>query len=449
MSSAQSLVRVGSPLDIYYQDSDNAKKQVIPTLTDQRYSQDFNNKGQGTSVFTIPPNSGVSHVIAVVGYDQATANATSASYALQRGWGYEAIAQVSFRIGGSSQYFLTGAQLLARNLRLARTQSQREALLQLGGSYTVGGGATGNVLAYIPISIWAQTGDDELNLPLPSDTLSQQIQVTIQLNPSYIASSSPGVIPNTSGFWHLATGAAGGDLAPLPPAAFTTGYFQVQQIQMKDRGMALANRVDLSKEMYSMALPGGFDQFEQTFQLSSADASSGSQSVVLTGFRAGEVKSLQFFLSPNVISGNAATYDNAANPYLWAAPQSLQVLYAGLVYSNFQDGTGAMWNLLNGTAPSAVNQNALTSAAGAWSVATNPTLAQWTMASFSQPSGSDYEADVLVHGLEITNGIVNVSITPPPMTGVAANVPNAWTLHVVYNYNCTLGFSRGTADLIF
>jgi len=55
MSSAQALVRVGSPLDIYYQDADNAKKQVIPTLTDQRYTQEFTNKGQGTSVFTIPP----------------------------------------------------------------------------------------------------------------------------------------------------------------------------------------------------------------------------------------------------------------------------------------------------------------------------------------------------------------------------------------------------------
>jgi hypothetical protein len=453
MSSAQALVRVGGPLDIYYQDSDNAKKQVIPTITDQRYTQEFNNKGQGTSVFTIPPNNGVSHVLLVMGYNASTVNDISGSFALQRGWGYEAIQQVSFRVGGSSQYFLTGAQLLARNLRLARTQTQRDAILSLGGNVLYGS-ATGpistteNQLAYIPVSIWAQTGDDELNLPLPSDTLSQQIQVTVQLNPSYIASASPGTTPNTSGFWHLATGA---DVATLtaPPAQFDTAYFQVQQIQMKDRGMALANRVDLTKEMYSMALPGGFDQFEQTFQLSSADATSQPQSVVLTGFRAGEVKSLQFFLQPNVISGNSATYDAAANPNLWYNPQNLQVLYAGLVYANYLNGSAPMWNLLNGTAPSAVNQNVLTSAGGAWTAGANPQLSQWEMAPFAQPSGSDYEADVLVHGLEITNGIVNVSITPPPRSGVNAGVANAWTLHVIYNYNCALGFSRGTADLIF
>ena len=453
MSSAQALVRVGGPLDVYYQDSDNAKKQVIPTITDQRYTQEFNNKGQGTSVFTIPPNNGISHVLLVMGYNASTVNDISGSFALQRGWGYEDIQQVSFRVGGSSQYFLTGAQLLARNLRLARTQTQRDALLSLGGNVLYGS-ATGpisteqNQLAYIPVSIWAQTGDDELNLPLPSDTLSQQIQVTVQLNPAYIASASPGTTPNTSGFWHLATGATVATLT-APPAQFDTAYFQVQQIQMKDRGMALANRVDLTKEMYSMALPGGFDQFEQTFQLSAADATSQPQSVVLTGFRAGEVKSLQFFLQPNVISGNSATYDAAANPNLWYNPQNLQVLYAGLVYANYLNGSAPMWNLLNGTAPSAVNQNVLTSAGGAWTAGANPQLSQWEMAPFAQPSGSDYEADVLVHGLEITNGIVNVSITPPPRSGVSAGVANAWTLHVIYNYNCVLGFSRGTADLIF
>ena len=451
MSSAQSLVRVGSPLDIYYQDADNAKKQVIPTLTDQRYTQDFNNKGQGTSVYTIPPNQGLSHVLAVIGYNSTTLADISGAFALNRGWGYEAIAQVSFRIGGSSQYFLTGAQLLQRNLRLARTQSQRDQILALGGNAVYGSGlsAGNNQYAYIPISIWAMTGDDELSLPLPSDTLSQQVQITVQLNPAYVASSNPGTIPNTSGFWHLATGASTAGLS-IPPPQFDTAYFQVQQIQMKDRGMALANRVDLSKEMYSMALPGGFDQFEQTFQLAAADATTTTaQQIVLTGFRAGEVKSLQFYLQKNVISGTSATYDAAANTNAWYAPAQLVVLYAGLVYTNFLNGSAPMWSLLNGTAPDAVNQNILTSSGGSWNSSANPQLSIWTNSKFAQPSGSDYEADVLVHGLEITNGIVNVQVIPPVYAGVSAGTANAWTLHVVYNYNCTLGFSRGTADLIF
>jgi hypothetical protein len=453
MSSAQALVRVGSPLDVYYQDAENAKKQVIPTLTDQRYTQAFSNLSQGTSVFTIPPNNGISHVLAVMGYSASALSTVPATFALNRGWGYEAIQQVSFRIGGSSQYFLTGSQLLERNLRNCRTQSQRDSMLQLGGSVFVGTGATPTAgqYCYIPISIWAMPGDDGLNLPIPSDTLSQQIQVTITLNPSYVSAGagSGGVstVPN-QGFWHLATGSTLSGLV-LPPASFSTAYFQVQQIQMKDRGMALANRVDLNSEMYSMALGGGFDQFEQTFQLSAANDGDQPQSVVLTGFRAGEVKEVQFWLSKNVISGTAGTYDNAANPNLWYPPATLQVLYAGLVYTNFQNGSSQMWNLLNGTSPSAANQNVLTSSGGTWTLSTNPQLSQWTVAEFAQPTGNDYESDVLVHGLEITNGIVNVQITPPPISGVSGGTANAWTLHVSYTYNCTVGFSRGTADLIF
>lgn len=450
MSSAQALVRIGSPLDVYYQDSDNAKKQVIPTLLDQRYTTEFNNKGQGTSTFTIPPNNGCSQVLAVLGYSKTQLRDISGCFALQRGWGYEAINQVSFRIGGSSQYFLTGSQLLQRNLRLARTQSQRDQILNLGGSAITGTGfsaAKDAAYAYIPISIWALTGDDELSLPLPSDTLSQQVQITVQLNPAYVASATPGTIPNDQGFFHLASGAT--PASNLPPANFTTAYFQLQQIQMKDRSMALANRVDLSKEMYSMALPGGFDQFEQTFQLDTDT----QQAVVLTGFRAGEVKSIQFWLSKNYVSGNANTYSAPANRNKWYPPAFLQVLYAGLVYTNFQNGSSSIWCLLNGTAPDAVNQNVYTSSAGSWSAASNPALSEWVNSKFAQPSGSDYEADVLIHGMEITNGIVNVNITPPPYIGddnsTVVTASKAWTLHVVYSYNCTLGFSRGTADLIF
>ena len=111
-----------------------------------------------------------------------------------------------------------------------------------------------------------------------------------------------------------------------------------------------------------------------------------------------------------------------------------------------------MWCLLNGTAPDAVNQNIYNTSGGTWTAGSNPVLSEWTNTKFAQPTGDDYTTDVLVHGLEITNGIVNVNIQPPVYIkddGTVLTANNAWTLHVVYNYNCTLGFSRGTADLIF
>ena len=177
MSSSQALVRVGEPLDMYYTDHENAKKQAIPVEYDTRYSQAFSNPNAGVSVFTLPPNQGVRHVLIVVGYSASQiASATAGGVgALERGWGYKAISQISFRIGGSSQYFLSGQQLLARNLRLCRTKEQRNSILSLGGQQV--GGIPGSPTtatsvaqyAYIPVSIWAAPGEDELGVPLPTD----------------------------------------------------------------------------------------------------------------------------------------------------------------------------------------------------------------------------------------------------------------------------------------
>ena len=429
MSSAQALLRIGEALDLYYTDDNNCRKQSIPVEYDTRYSQAFSNPNAGVSVLTIPPNQGVRHCVIVLGYNATSINAQTGSRSLERGWGYKAIEQISFRIGGSSQYFLTGSQLLARNLRLCRTQSQRDSLLQLGGNECkVAADFDVAQYAYIPVSIWCAPGEDELQLPLPTDLLSQQVQVTCQLLPS-------------SAFWSAPiAGFAGGD-SPIP-AGFDTAYFQIEQLCMMDRGMGLANRVDMNTHMYSMPLPT-FDQQEVLINLPSVSAgiAATNQAVVLTGFRAGEVKKMQIYLTPNsAVAAGTAPSDNALR---WYAPDSVEVLYAGLKYSVYNNGSSRMWNLLDGTAPAAVNQSVLASTVAGWT--STPALSEWVELPFGQPSGSDYEADILVHGKQITNGIVNMTITPPQAVASA----DGWTLHVVYVYNCTLVFSRGTAELQF
>jgi hypothetical protein len=428
MSSAQALLRVGEPLDMYYVEGDNARKQSIPVEYDTRYVQAFSNPASGVSVLTIPPNQGVRHCLIVLGYKAASINTQTGSRCLERGWGYKAIEQISFRIGGSSQYFLTGDQLLARNLRLCRTQTQRDAILSLGGSEAkVAADFDSDQYAYIPVSIWCAPGEDELQLPLPTDLLSQQVQITAQLTGSAFWS---GPIPAF----------AGGDVAP--PSAFDVAYFQIEQLSMRDRGMGLANRVDMNTHMYSMPLPT-FDQQEVLLQVPAAAAPPAAavpSPIVLTGFRAGEVKKLQIYLTRNDAAGAISAADNALR---WYAPDSVEVLYAGLKYAQYDNGSSRMWNLLDGTAPAAVNQSALAVAGGVWT--STPVLSEWAELPFGQPSGSDYEADILVHGKEITNGIVNLNIVPP----AAVAAPNGWTLHVVYIYNSTLVFSRGTAELSF
>lgn len=421
-TSSHALLRVGEQEDLYYSDPANCKKQAIPVEYNTRFTQEFSNKTAGTSVFTIPPGNGIRHILAVIGYDGATLAPQQGKFVLPRGWGYNAIEQISFRVGGSSQYFLTGDQLLARNLRMTRTQSQRDAILQLGGEELKAAADFNPVAgpqdryAYIPISVFSTPSTDGIALPLPADLLSQQVQITVQLKPA-------------AAFWirNPNPGALGGPADP--PTAFDTGFFQAEQLCMEDRAMSLANRVDMDSHSYNMAAVP-FDQQALRIPLAAGGA---QQQVSLTGFRSGEVTKIQMWLTKDA---------DALNPGKWYVPKAVTALYAGTIFANYTAGSSRIWNLIDGTAPAAVNQSLLAAAGGGGGpMVSAGVLSEWCELPFSQASGRDYEADVLVHGKEIRNGLVNLQITPPDAS--------AYTLNVTYVYNSTLSFSRGSCDFVF
>ena len=122
------------------------------------------------------------------------------------------------------------------------------------------------------------------------------------------------------------------------------------------------------------------------------------------------------------------------NPLIWYAPTAITVLYAGTIYSQYQNGSSAIWNLLDGTKPTAVNATKLIS--GAPFTSTN-TLSQYVMLPFGNPTGDDYEAEVLTHGKSILNGLV--------IRQVVAPTAEAYTLHGTYVYDATLVFSKSSA----
>lgn len=220
---------LGKSEDLYYVDPDNCKVESIPVEYNTRFSQDFSNKSSGSSTFIIPPGNGMKHVIICLGYNASSINTQVGENVLPLGWGYNAISQISFRIGGSSQYFCSGSQLLAKNLRSVRTQSQAQAILQLGGSECKAATDFDTAqYAYIVVPVWCTPSADGLSVPLPADTLAQQIQITCSLNPA-------------SGFWVNSLGAT----VP-PPTSLDVAFFQVEQLNMVDRGMAISNHVDLN-----------------------------------------------------------------------------------------------------------------------------------------------------------------------------------------------------------
>jgi hypothetical protein len=414
---------LGKVEDLYYTDPENCKIEAIPVEYNTRFTNDFTSKSSGTSTFIIPPGNGLKHIVISLGYNAASLAAQIGNNALPQGWGYSAIQQISFRIGGSSQYFMSGQQLLAKVLRQVRTQTQAQALLQLGGSavglnVTYGTAGTGdfavNQYAYVVVPVWCMPGADGLNVPLPADTLAQQVQITCTLAPP-------------SAFW-LNNGTA----APLPPAAFDTATFQVEQLCMVDRGMAISNHVDLNT--HELLMPVVFDQQELQVQIpAGSNVLSAPFGATLTGFRSGQVKSIQCWLTKN---------NDPVNPLLWYAPATVTVLYAGTIYANYSvAGSSVMFNTLDGTKPPAVSYTKLVANAGAAFTSVAGINSQYALLPFANPTGDDYSAEVLTHGKPILNGLVNLQIVAP--------TADAYTLHVAYIYNSTLVFSKSSAEFRF
>jgi hypothetical protein len=420
-SRALDVLRADSE-DLFYSDAKNACVQSIPVEYNTRYTQDFSNKSAGSSTFIIPPGNGLRCPIVVMGFSSAALAGNTGLYALPRGWGYDAIARISWRIGGSSQYFLTGQQLLQRNMRMVSTKSQADAILSLSGNECkVAADFAVDQFAYIPLTCWAGPSADGITLPLPADLLSQQVQITVELNPPssyFVTNTNPGA------------------LVGAIPSALTTAYFQAEQLVMVDKAQSLANEPRFAAGEVSYSMPTSFDQQEQVISLS---ATTSQQSVVLTGFRAGQVRSIECWLvdkrSTNV------------NPLLWTVPKAVTLSYAGVIYDQYNDGSAALWNLIDGTKPAAAEQSVLAQPVAPGAMTSSAGLTRWLSLPLGQKSGADYSDDVLAHGKEITNGIVNLQVT---LADAAADgSTSAYELHVVYNYNAALNFARGTSEYVF
>lgn len=413
--SAQDMVRPGDAVDLYYYDHQTAKKQCWPTTINTKFVQQFNNLTGGSSVFTIPPQQGVQDVICTF-----TLGALSAAtgLALNRGWGYQLVKQVSFRYGGSSQYFLSGDQILQNALRAQPSRECASDLLLLGGAAALPSGLTaGTQYASIVLTLPHATpsGVGKAH-PFPSDCLTQQIQVTVELNPISSMFSVSGVSPS-----------------PVP-TSLSSATFQVQQVMLNNAGDALARRVDLAENAY--AFPAEFVQQKQVIPLSSTTA---DQSVVLTGFRSGEVKAIHCWLNRTSDTTQAGVA-GVQNPWNWVLPNKVEMTYAGDIYARFDSQSSTLWNLINGDKYPGAQSLSLNYSAGTYTGTSQ--VSTWVELPFAQPFVNEDEHNVLVHGKPITNGIVNLVVQTPY---AAAD----WVLNVSYIYNTTLLFSQGTVDYVF
>jgi len=330
---------------------------------------------------------------------------------------------------GSSQYFLSGQQVLQEALRKSPNGTSRDDLLALGGSALTNTqllAGPSSAYVWLPLPHCIPTAEGKLP-PIPSDLLTQQIQITVEL-----------VQPLSSIYSSVSPTGAG------PLSSLLSGQFAVQQILLENQGDALARRVDMST--HALSYPCNFTQQEVTIPLGTQSSLS-SVSATLTGFRSGEVRNIQMW-----ITADADTSGGVKNPFCWYAPENVIMTYAGEIFARFDGGSGALWNLVNGRISPQVGDVYTRSDQSQQGVVDN-----WLECPFGQSYDSATAHSMYVSGKPITNGIVNLTFTMPQFqkatTAGAPTTPIAlpsgsYTLHCSYEYNAVLLFSAGTAEYI-
>jgi hypothetical protein len=162
-----------------------------------------------------------------------------------------------------------------------------------------------------------------------------------------------------------------------------------------------------------------------------------TQNVNLTGFRAGEVKSVILWLTPTA-NGASTAGSGGYSPLAWSLMNNLQLTYNGEIFSRFDAGSSQLWNLTENEKIAQLN----TSLQTVGSVAVNTFQSYWTECSFAQVSKEWDRETKLVHGKPILNAVVQVQFDVPALS-------TSYILHAMYIYNASLLCSRGSAEYIF
>jgi len=412
--SVQASIRPGDMVDTYYYGESNTEKQAYPAVCNTRFVQNFTNLGQGSSQFVISPNGGVSDIVMQF-ITPASAGGNYTLLALNQGWGYALINRVSVRYGSSAQYFWSGPQMYLQNLIDAENNTKVDQIPALGGAALAGtacGGAAAYVYLKLPHNSIRAAGKP---LPFSSDLLVQPIVITVELY------SLASIMTNQGGALSTA------------PTALASAQMQVKQEMLTDSSDQLARRVDMNSHAYTFPLPY-FCQQETQVQVTSS-ASSLTQTVNLTGFRAGEVRSIVLWLTPGA-SGTPGS--GAYAPLAWPLLNNVVLTYNGEIFARFDAGSGQLWNMLEDEKANVVN----TSVQTVGSVAVNTAQSYWTECKFAQVNVPYDKETKLVHGKPILNAVVNLQFDVPALS-------STYVLHAMYLYNASLLCSRGSAEYIF
>ena len=422
VESVQHSITPGVCTDMYYPGTENSDLQCFPTTVENRFYVDLPSLQQGsTSTITFNPSEGLSDIVLTATLP-APSGTTYTNWRLPRGWLHALIDQVGLRIGGSSLYYFTGDQILIDSLMDCEDSEKKNALFQLAGAenlvasdYNNIQNRTGYVYVKMPFNTISAL---QKSLPLPTDLLTQPIQLLISFKPF------------NKVFFPLA-GALQADL----PTAFAQAGVNFRQTHMQDTGHLLARREDMNTK----ALTYPLRYFAQTTFRSNvvAPAVGGDININLTGFRSGSLRRIVLWAQ------TLADY-NSGNPWNFKPILSARLSVNGLVYYDTRVSSSQIWNLCDSKTAGAVSNTVLTDA-GSGVASAIPVASPWTVVMFSQLSEPGAYENELALGLPIMNSVVNLVLQLPAVGGV----DTAYVVSASYHYASSLLFTRGSAEYVF
>ena len=431
--------------DLFYAGTTNTQVQCFNALNDNRFVLTPSSQTFGSSSSLIfNPTQGLSDIVITATLPSATSASNNTGvwggYALPAGWLAASINTVALRIGGSSLYYWTGAQILIDTLAMCENGTKQQAVFNKAGAALYQGvptltpGSPAATVTQMPVndptnplyaaSIYLKMPFNVISslqktLPLNSDILTQPVQFIITFNP--VANWAFPMVTSPT-------------LANLP-TAFQTLTARFRQTTLVNSEHLISRRHDMNSQMLVSPLRD-FAQTEFTTQ-TAAVAAGTPFSINATGLRSGSIKWIDVW-----VTGASST--GAGNNFNYVPISSLSMLVNGLVYYQADNYEASFWNLCDSPVPLsfAATQYALTAATTNTLTYTLATP-QWYRIQLGQrPQVLAYENDMSL-GLNIANSVVNLNITAGGYSG-----SQVLTVHCVYHYACNLIGTKGTMEYL-
>jgi len=417
--SIQHAITPGDCRDMYYAGKENSDLQCFPSLQDNRFYVSLPSLNQGaTNTIIFNPTQGLSDIVLTASLPPASVGVPYTGWSFPRGWLPLMIDQVALRVGGSSLYYFTGDQIFIDTLTDCEDGSKKQAVLDVGGaellqpSDYVAGSPSLVASMYLKMPFNSISALQK-TLPLPTDLLSQPVQILIT--------------------WKRFTDVAFWSGVGAPnPALLTTSFASAQvnfrQTTLQSSEHLLARRENMNEKALTVPLR----YFTQTAFRTNITQTGGAKSQInLTGFRFGSVKYIDIW----------ARRVSDAPGWTFVAPSQLRLLINGLVMYDTQQSNNLMWSLCDRKTPASVSSTQLSLATGGAGTVVSPAVCSWVPIPFAQLSEPMAYSNDITLGYPIANSVINLEITLP--------TDGTYEITASYHYACALMASKGTMEYVF